>query len=99
MRATGLPAQEPTRYRQDNPGLAGATAMTEPPLTMQVRLEARDGSLLTYARLPQMYEMPDIVFWDGGIFTNHRDFFHNGVPIYREAIMVTVVEPTPRMEL
>jgi hypothetical protein len=42
--------------------------MTEPPLTMLIRLDARDGSFLANVRIPQMFALPDIVVWKGRMF-------------------------------
>ena len=63
---------------------------------MLLRLEARDASFLTTVRVPQSYLLPEIVMWSGRMFVPKGvRVLVNGCHLYREAVSITVVDPTP----
>ncbi len=69
------------------------------PLEMQVRLESRDGQLITYARLQLMYEPPEVVVWGDRLFIlgHGANKAKDGLFIYHESVNVMIVDPVERL--
>jgi len=65
-----------------------------PDLHDQVRLEARDGTLVTYALIAREYRHPRLVEWRGRMFMLCNAFSM----VYREAAPVPAMNEAPVME-
>lgn len=57
---------------------------------MRVRLETREGELVTNGRVPPFNIAPEVLLWGVRVFRHHGT--DNGVEVYREAFATYLIE-------